>query len=102
MANKINYLIARNAFTSFPRVNMHSKEIVVGNFFLDQNKSKEKLNESFINILLVGGSAGSLDLNHKMLDEIMKFKKTDFERTKFFIQIPSSYSDISKKIFWKN
>ena len=70
LANKINYFIAKNAFISFPKDNMRSKEIFVGNFFINRNKFREKLDHNFINVLLMGGSAGSLDLNNMMLKEI--------------------------------
>ena len=32
LANKINFFIAKNVFISFPKINMHRKEIFVGNF----------------------------------------------------------------------
>ena len=98
LANKINYLIANKAFISFPKVKMRSKEIFVGNFFLDKNKYREKLDKNFINILLIGGSAGSLDLNHKMIEELKLLDKKYLEKTNFFIQIPSSHIKILKKI----
>ena len=97
LANKINYLVAKNAFISFPKVNLHKKEIFVGNFFIDKNKCREKLNNDYINILLVGGSAGSLELNNKMLENIKKLKKKYLQKTKFFIQIPDSHNDFLKK-----
>ena len=97
LANKINYLIAKNAFISFPKVNMRSKEIFVGNFFLDTNKSREKLDAKFLNVLLMGGSAGSLELNNRLLDEIKLLDRKYLEKIKFFIQIPNSYLDIYKK-----
>ena len=97
LANKINYLIANKAFISFPKVKMRSKEIFVGNFFLDKNKYREKLDKNFINILLIGGSAGSLDLNHKMIEELKLLDKKYLEKTNFFIQIPSSHIKILKK-----
>jgi UDP-N-acetylglucosamine:LPS N-acetylglucosamine transferase len=52
LANKINYLIAKNAFISFPKVNMRSKEIFVGNFFLDTNKPREELDGKFVNFIV--------------------------------------------------
>ena len=97
LANKINYLIAKNAFISFPKMNMRSKEIFVGNFFIDKNKSRERLDDSFINVLLIGGSAGSLDLNNKMLEKIMTLDSIDLGKIKFFIQIPNSHLEILKK-----
>ena len=97
LANKINYFIAKNAFISFPKHKMCSKEIFVGNFFIDREKANEKLDNNFINILLMGGSAGSLDLNKKMLKEIMILNRKHLNKLKFFIQIPSSHLEIIKK-----
>ena len=102
LANKINYVIARNAFISFPKINMRSKEIFVGNFFLDKYKLREKLDDTFINILLMGGSAGSLDLNIKMLEEIKVLERKYLEKIKFFIQIPSSHKETLKKKYKDN
>ena len=48
LANKINYFIAKNAFISFPKENMRSKEIFVGNFFANSNKLRDKLEINFI------------------------------------------------------
>ncbi len=97
LANKINYFIAKNAFISFPKDNMRSKEIFVGNFFVNRNKFREKLDHKFINILLIGGSAGSLDLNYMMLKEITNFNRAYYKKTKFFIQIPESHVKVFKK-----
>ena len=97
LANKINYFFAKNAFISFPKVNMRRKEIFVGNFFVNTNKSKEILDNKFINILLIGGSAGSPDLNNKLFEEVMNLEKKYLEKMKFFIQIPTSHIDIFKK-----
>ena len=97
LANKINFFIAKNVFISFPKINMHRKEIFVGNFFIDKNKLREKLDNKFINILLMGGSAGSLELNYKMLDEIKNLNRTHLQKIKFFIQIPDSHIQILKK-----
>ena len=97
LANKINYFIAKNAFISFPKYKMRSKEIFVGNFFIDREKTSEKLDNNFINILLMGGSAGSLDLNKKMLKEIMILNTKHLNKLKFFVQIPNSYLEIMKK-----
>ena len=101
LANKINYIIAKNAFISFPKINMSGKEIFVGNFFLDTNKIREKLDDKFINILLIGGSAGSLELNNKMLDEIKNLDKKYLKKIKFFIQIPNTFIDDFKKKYEK-
>ena len=97
LANKINYLIAKNAFISFPKVNMRKKEIFVGNFFIDNNKSREKLDDNFINILLMGGSAGSLELNNKMLEKLMTLDEGHLNKIKLNIQIPSKYLEKYKK-----
>ena len=40
LANKFNYFIAHNVFTSFPNNNFKSKEIFVGNFFTNLEKKK--------------------------------------------------------------
>ena len=101
LANKINYIIAKNAFISFPKINMSRKEIFVGNFFLETNKFREKLDDKFINILLIGGSAGSLELNNKMLDEIKNLDKEYLKKIKFFIQIPNTFIDDFKKKYEK-
>ena len=97
LANKINYIIAKNVFISFPKINMQSKEILVGNFFLDKKKSKQKFHDEFLKVLLMGGSSGSLDLNNKMLAEIKMLNKDHLDKIKFFIQIPDSYLEIYKK-----
>ncbi len=97
LANKINYFIAKNAFISFPKYNMRSKEIFVGNFFINRNKFREKLDHNFINILLMGGSAGSLELNNMMLKEIKNLNRTYLKNIKFFIQIPESHINVLKK-----
>ena len=96
-ANKINYFIAKNAFISFPKDNMRSKEIFVGNFFINRNKFREKLDHNFINVLLMGGSAGSLDLNNMMLKEITNLSWIYLKNTKFFIQIPETHIKVLKK-----
>jgi len=97
LANKINYFIAKNVFISFPNVNMRDKEIFVGNFFVDKKEYKEQLDNKLINILLIGGSAGSLDLNNQMLEKIKFLNKNNLEKFKFFIQIPNSHIEILKK-----
>ena len=97
LANKINFFISKNAFISFPKKNMLKKEIFVGNFFIDKNKSIEKLDNNYVNILLIGGSAGSLDLNNKMLDKIKTLDKSHKDKMKFFIQIPNSHLESFKK-----
>ena len=76
---------------------MSRKEIFVGNFFFDKNKSREKLQSDTINVLLIGGSAGSLDLNDKLLEEIATTNKLHLQKIKFFIQIPKDNLEIYKK-----
>ncbi len=97
LANKINYFIVNKAFISFPKKNIRSKEILVGNFFLDQKELREKIDDSFINILLIGGSAGSLDLNYRLLNELANLDRKFIEKIKFFIQLPKSHSETLKK-----
>ena len=80
LANKINYFLVKNAFVSFPKNNLSRKEIFVGNFFFDKNKTREKLQSDTINVLLIGGSAGSLDLNDKLLEEIATTNKLHLQK----------------------
>ena len=97
LANKINYYISKNVFISFPKNKLTSKEIFVGNFFLEKNKSREKLDAKYINILLIGGSSGSLDLNYKILQEIKTLDEKHLEQMNFYIQIPKSNEEFLKK-----
>ena len=97
LANKINYFLVKNAFVSFPKKNLSRKEIFVGNFFFDKNKTREKLQSDTINVLLIGGSAGSLDLNDKLLEKIATTNKLHLQKIKFFIQIPKDNLEIYKK-----
>ena len=102
LANKINYIIAKNVFISFPKTNLRSKEIFVGNFFINREKSKEKLQNKSINILLMGGSAGSLELNNKMLEEIKTLDFDHLKKINFYIQIPKFNLEIYKKKILRN
>ena len=70
LANKINYFIADKVFTSFPSKKLNKKEIFVGNFFNSLDKDIEELNHNYINILLLGGSGGSLELNNILLSKL--------------------------------
>ncbi len=97
LANKINYIIAKNAFISFPKINMRSKEIFVGNFFLDKKKIKQKVHDELLKVLLIGGSSGSLELNNIMLEEIKVLNEDHLAKIKFFIQLPESHFEIYKK-----
>ena len=45
----------------------------------------------------MGGSAGSIELNSKMLEEIKSLNNRSLENINFFIQIPSSYFEYLKK-----
>jgi len=91
LANKFNYFIADKVFTSFPSSNFNKKEIYVGNFFNKLNKDKEELNYKFINILLLGGSGGSLELNDILLSKLKKLDKELLGKIKLSVQIPSNY-----------
>ncbi len=91
LANKINYFIADKVFTSFPSSKFNKKEIYVGNFFNKLDKDTEKLNYNFINILLLGGSGGSLELNNILLSELKKLDKKLLQMLKLSVQIPSKY-----------
>ncbi len=98
LANKFNYFIAHRVFTSFPNNHLKSKEIFVGNFFSNLEKKYEKLNTKFINILLIGGSAGSLDLNKFLSNQILKIDRTLLKNFKFYIQVPKKFlEEISRE-----
>ena len=70
--------------------------VVSSHFFLDQKELREKIDNSFINILLIGGSAGSLDLNYRMLKELANLDRKHIEKIKFFIQLPQSHYESLK------
>ena len=91
LANKINYKISDIAFTSFPSKNLNKKEIFVGNFFYDLSKNVEKLDNKFINILLLGGSAGSLDLNNLLLKELESIDSNLISKIRLSVQIPHTH-----------
>jgi len=98
LANKFNYFIAHRVFTSFPNNYLKSKEIFVGNFFANLEKKFEKLDNKFINILLIGGSAGSLELNKFLSNELLKIDRTLIKNFKFYIQAPKRFlEEISKE-----
>ena len=98
LANKFNYFIAHRVFTSFPNNYLKSKEIFVGNFFANLEKKFEKLDNKFINILLIGGSAGSLELNKFLSKELLKIDRTLIKNFKFYIQAPKRFlEEISKE-----
>ena len=91
LANKFNYFIAHRVFTSFPNNYLKSKEIFVGNFFTNLEKKYEKLDNKFINILLIGGSAGSLDLNKFLSNQLLKIDRTLIKNIKFYVQVPKKF-----------
>ena len=98
LANKFNYFIAHRVFTSFPNNYLKSKEIFVGNFFTNLEKKYEKLDNKFINILLIGGSAGSLDLNKFLSNQIIKIDRKLIKNFKFYIQVPKKFlEEISRE-----
>ncbi len=91
LANKFNYFIAHRVFTSFPNNYLKSKEIFVGNFFTNLEKKYEKLDNKFINILLIGGSAGSLDINKFLSNQLFKIDIKLIKNFKFYIQVPKKF-----------
>ena len=98
LANKFNYFIAHRVFTSFPNNYLKSKEIFVGNFFTNLEKKYEKLDNKLINILLIGGSAGSLELNKFLSNELLKIDRTLIKNFKFYIQVPKKFlEEVSKE-----
>ena len=70
---------------------MKSKEIFVGNFFTNLERKYEKLDNKLINILLIGGSAGSLELNKFLSNELLKIDRTLINNFKFYIQVPKKF-----------
>ena len=97
LANKFNYFIAHSVFTSFPNNYLKSKEIFVGNFFNNLDKKNDQLENKFINILLIGGSAGSLELNKFLSNQLLNIDKTMINNFKFYIQVPKNfYEEISR------
>ncbi len=98
LANRFNYFIAHRVFTSFPNNYLKSKEIFVGNFFTNLEKKYEKLDNKLINILLIGGSAGSLELNQFLSNELLKIDRTLIKNFKFYIQVPKKFlEEVSKE-----
>ena len=91
LANRFNYFIAHRVFTSFPNNYLKSKEIFVGNFFTNLERKYEKLDNKLINILLIGGSAGSLELNKFLSNELLKIDRTLTNNFKFYIQVPKKF-----------
>ena len=91
LANKFNYFIAHNVFTSFPRNYLKSKEIFVGNFFNNLKKKYDNLDNKFINVLLIGGSAGSIEMNKFLSNQLLNIDRTIINNFKFYIQVPKNF-----------
>ena len=72
-SNKFNYFIADRVFTSFPPKKLKDKEIFVGNYFNESMSNLVDNKTTAIQVLLLGGSAGSLELN-KILIKELKFR----------------------------
>ena len=92
-ANKLNYWIADKVFISFPNEKIKKKEIFVGNFFRDQFSRSFKIEDGQVKILLIGGSAGSIELNEILLNELSKIEKTFMAKIQLDIQISSLQSE---------
>ncbi len=90
LANKINLKIVDKIFTSFPSKILIKKEIYVGNFFYDLDKKLEELHSDFINILLLGGSGGSLELNDILLNQLLHLDQNHVSNVKIAIQVPNN------------
>ena len=93
LANKFNYLVAHNVFTSFPNNQFKAKEIFVGNFFTNLDKNPDNLDPKLINILLIGGSAGSLELNKFLSSQLTKIESALIKKLRFYIQVPKKYKE---------
>ena len=91
LANKFNYFIAHRVFISFPNNYLKSKEIFVGNFFTNLEKKYENLDNKLINILLIGGSAGSLELNKFLSNKLLEIHRTLLKNFRFYIQVPKKF-----------
>ena len=94
LANKINYLFSNFSFISFPKISLKSKEIYVGNFFKKVLHMNGKPRAGKYKILLIGGSAGSIELNNKLLNYIKTIPIKEINKFEFNIQIPSSKNSI--------
>ena len=94
LANKINYLFSNFSFISFPKASLKSKEIYVGNFFKNILHTDSETLAGKNKILLIGGSAGSVELNNQLLDYIKTIPRKEIDKFEFDIQIPSSQTSI--------
>ncbi len=96
LANKINCKIADKIFTSFPSKSLKKKEIYVGNFFYDLKKDIKKLDHNMINILLLGGSGGSVELNEILISKLKKLNKESLANLNLHLQIAPSHLETYK------
>ncbi|MDC0861405.1 UDP-N-acetylglucosamine--N-acetylmuramyl-(pentapeptide) pyrophosphoryl-undecaprenol N-acetylglucosamine transferase [Alphaproteobacteria bacterium] len=97
LANKINYIVSNYAFISFPKKQLKKKEIYVGNFFKTIIPSNNDQKMRKIKVLLIGGSAGSVELNNKLIDYIKDIPLEERDSFEFNVQIPPSYSSIKEQ-----
>ena len=95
-ANKINYWLADNIFISFPTKKIKKKEIFVGNFFRDEITKPSQIDDGHVRVLLIGGSAGSVELNELLLNELSKIEKSSLSKIQLDIQISSIHSETMK------
>ncbi len=101
LANKINSKIADKIFTSFPSEKINKKEIYVGNFFKDLDVDFKEIDDGFVNILLLGGSGGSLDLNNLLLHKLQNIDNKYLSKLKLSVQIPETYLNEYKEKYLK-
>ncbi len=94
LANQVNYKFCHFSFIAFPNLKIKSKEIHVGNFFKDNILFNHNSNNVKKKILLLGGSAGSIELNNLLIDYIRNISFEDIDNYEFKIQIPDINSDI--------
>ena len=95
-ANKINYWLADKIFISFPTNKIKKKEIFIGNFFRDKITKPSQTNDGQVKILLIGGSAGSVELNELLLNELSKIEKSSVGKIQLDIQISSIHFETMK------
>ena len=72
-------------------------EIYVGNFFKTIIPSSNDQKMRKIKVLLIGGSAGSVELNNKLIDYIKDIPLEERDSFEFNVQIPPSYSSIKEQ-----
>ena len=91
LANKFNYFIADRVFTSFPPKKLKDKEIFVGNYFNESMSNLVDNKTTAIQVLLLGGSAGSLELNKILIKELKKLNSNNLKNIQLSVQIPRSH-----------